>query len=232
MFKHVKEKKLYEQVVDQVKYLIDKGELKIGDPLPSVDELAQMVGVGRSTVREALVVLEAIGCIRTARGKVAVITGTTQQVETPLDPLDMLENYKNRFQLVQEYNMILEPAVASLAAKKATDEDIERLGRNIEQMKEALKKRNSQNTVEQLSMEFHLILMEIVRNPYILNIFNLTKQIEKDNRKVVLKVDNRIDDTVSEHYEIYLAIKDHDEEKAFKAMMKHVQNVGLAFEAL
>lgn len=229
MFKHVQETKLYEQVVDQVKNLIDSGELKIGDPLPSVNELAQMVGVGRSTVREAMVVLEAIGCIRTSRGKLAIIKGTTTQIEMTKDPFDMMEKYKNRFELIQEYNMILEPAVARLAAQKASDADIARLAINIEETREGIGKRNSHKIIEDKSIEFHLILMEIVQNPYILNIFNMTKHIEKENRKVILRVTKRPEDTVKEHNDIFLAVKERDGEKAYKAMEKHVRNISEVF---
>ena len=62
-FRPIKTKRIYEEIVEQLKELISKGELKHGQKLPAERELAESLGVSRASVREALTALEAIGIL-------------------------------------------------------------------------------------------------------------------------------------------------------------------------
>ncbi len=58
MFNNIKEKRIFEKIVDEIKNAIETDRLKPGDKLPSETELAKIFGVSRVAVREALRVLE------------------------------------------------------------------------------------------------------------------------------------------------------------------------------
>jgi len=64
----IRPKKISEEIVSQIKQLISKGELKPGDRIPSERELAAMLGVSRPSVREAIMVLEAMGFLESRQG--------------------------------------------------------------------------------------------------------------------------------------------------------------------
>ncbi len=69
IFKPIKTKKIYEEVVDQLKMMLTAGELKPGDKLPSERDMAESLGVSRASVREALTTLEAIGILEIKPGE-------------------------------------------------------------------------------------------------------------------------------------------------------------------
>ncbi|MBM4762540.1 GntR family transcriptional regulator [Bacillus sp. B15-48] len=63
------EKKVYIEIVKQLRNMIEKDGLKVGDKIPSERELAERLNAGRSSVREALRALELLGLIETRRGE-------------------------------------------------------------------------------------------------------------------------------------------------------------------
>lgn len=65
----VANKKVYLEIVSKIRVMIDEDGLKPGDKLPSERELSERLGVGRSSVREALRALELLGLIETRRGE-------------------------------------------------------------------------------------------------------------------------------------------------------------------
>jgi len=68
VFKPIRPKKLSEEIVSQIKDLISNGELKPGERIPSERELAAFLGVSRPSVREAIMVLEAMGFLESRQG--------------------------------------------------------------------------------------------------------------------------------------------------------------------
>ena len=75
MFTEVKNIQLYDEVVNQVKEEIKKGNLKTGEKLPSEQEMAKMFNVSRSTIREALTILRVEGIVETKKGVGTIIIG-------------------------------------------------------------------------------------------------------------------------------------------------------------
>ena len=63
VFQPIVTKKIYEEIVDQLRDLIARGELKPGQKLPSEREMSESMGVSRASVREALTAMEAIGIL-------------------------------------------------------------------------------------------------------------------------------------------------------------------------
>ena len=68
-FHPIKTKKIYEEIVEQLKSMINNGDLQPGDKLPAERDMAESLGVSRASVREALTALETMGIldIRTGR---------------------------------------------------------------------------------------------------------------------------------------------------------------------
>ena len=125
-FSGIKNTLLAEQVEEQLYEYITKLPLKAGDKLPNEFKLAEMFGVGRSTVREAVKLLSSKGIVEVRRGSGTYVKDL---VPTNLDPLN-LRNVEDKVTLAMnlvDLRLILEPGIAELAAYNATDEEIEHL---------------------------------------------------------------------------------------------------------
>ena len=120
---NIKRKLLAEQVEEQIyRYILDT-PLEIGAKLPNEFELGELFGVGRSTIREAVKLLASRGVLEVRRG-----SGTYVINKTPadLDPLG-LQGLGDRMSLaldLADVRILLEPGIAEMAARNATEEDI------------------------------------------------------------------------------------------------------------
>ncbi|MCK4507540.1 MAG: FadR family transcriptional regulator, partial [Desulfuromonadales bacterium] len=88
VLKPIRPKKISEEIVDQIKQLIAKGDLKPGDRIPSERDLATMLGVSRPSVREAIMVLEAMGFLDSRQGGGTFVKTLTEV--SIMDPLAKL----------------------------------------------------------------------------------------------------------------------------------------------
>ena len=84
----IRPKKISEEIVNRIKQLISSGELKPGDRIPSERELATMLGVSRPSVREAIMVLDAMGFLESRQGGGTFVKALTEGSIT--DPLAKL----------------------------------------------------------------------------------------------------------------------------------------------
>ena len=84
-FKPIKTRRIYEEIVDQLKMMIIQGNLKPGDKLPSERELSEQLGVSRSSVREALSALEAMSILDIRSGEGTFVRETSQSAT--IEPL-------------------------------------------------------------------------------------------------------------------------------------------------
>jgi len=123
-FNPVKRKTICDEIVDQIKQMIRCGEIKPGERLPGERELAAMFNVGRSSVREAILVLSSTGLVRKSS------EGTFINDKFDLSYLDstysLLLNEKDYAELY-EARKLIETITVELAAKKADAEDINSL---------------------------------------------------------------------------------------------------------
>ncbi|NIP49902.1 MAG: FadR family transcriptional regulator, partial [Gammaproteobacteria bacterium] len=125
----IRPKKISEEIVNQIKQLISSGELKPGDRIPSERELASLLGVSRPSVREAIMVLEAMGFLESRQGGGTYVKALTES--SIMDPLAKLVEKRDPELLrsLAEVRMGLESWSAYLAAQRANEKDIAELRR-------------------------------------------------------------------------------------------------------
>ncbi len=155
MFSAVESRRLYRQVADQMRSLIARGELAAGSRLPAERELAQMLGVSRPTIREALIVLEVEGFIDIRMGS-GIYVNARKPVPADLPP----EDFEGPFELLRA-RAVIECAVAEEAARLARPEHIRGLDDNLTQMAAAL---NDRHLALALDRDFHVIVSGIIAN--------------------------------------------------------------------
>lgn len=161
MFTPVDKKRAFEAVVAQIESAIYSGEYEPGDFLPPERTLVEDFGVGRSTVREALQILESMGLVRTSPGsrngpevRATVTPGLTRMLRgaVRLEEIPVVE-------LVQ-YRIIAGSAANRLAAHLRTDEHLTRMAAAIEAMEAA----EDPATFAAADDGFHLVIREAAGN--------------------------------------------------------------------
>ncbi|UPT94600.1 FadR family transcriptional regulator [Bradyrhizobium barranii subsp. apii] len=121
----VEARRLYRQVADQLRSLIDSGEYAVGSRLPTERELAEQLRISRPTVREALIALE-------VEGRVRIRVGSGIYVTEPADAAPSLPaaGIEGPFELLRAREF-LESAIAEQAARVATKDDIARINASL-----------------------------------------------------------------------------------------------------
>ena len=118
----VRQKTIVEQVMDQIKDLIASGQLKPHDKIPTETELAQMFGIGRSSVREAIKIFQYLGILEVSPRKGTFVCDYTN-VSTEALTWSILLRKNDIYELVGLREVIEESAVETLAGKVAADPD-------------------------------------------------------------------------------------------------------------
>lgn len=221
MFSPIKNTKVYEQVIDQIKNMIDKGTLKKGDKLPSERSLVQQLKVSRASIREALRALEVIGLIECRQGEGSYIKASFQDnLFEPLSIMFMLEG--SNPEEIWELRKIMEVEASGLAANRITSEQLIEL-KEITQRFMNCEEEYINAAIDQ---EFHYKIAECSGNVLIFNILKtvstLVDHFIVDARKLILVEKANKEILFSQHNEIYLSIEKHSSTDAQKTMREHL----------
>ncbi|MBO3762299.1 FadR/GntR family transcriptional regulator [Ciceribacter sp. L1K22] len=133
MFVALEPRRLYRQVADQIRSLIDAGELAPGARLPAERDLAERLAVSRPTIREALIVLEVEGLVQIRMGSGIYVSSKP----TAPHAIQPFQDTDGPFEILQA-RCIVESAVAEEAARHVTPEGIARLDEILERMEQVL----------------------------------------------------------------------------------------------
>ncbi|MCF6178799.1 MAG: FadR family transcriptional regulator [Geopsychrobacter sp.] len=223
VFKPIRPKKLSEEIVTQIKNLIANGDLKPGERIPSERELAAFLGVSRPSVREAIMVLEAMGFLESRQGGGTFVRSLTER--SIADPLaSMVERRDPRMlQALTEVRMGLETWSAYLAAKRAEDSEIARLRELYEVMEEQA---GSGGWDPKIDAEFHLTITAATHNTLQVHVLDTIQTLFQTTIMVTLgefyTKEGYIELLLNHHREILEAIAAHDPERARQKMMEHL----------
>ena len=173
-FSPIKTKRLYEEIVEQIKQLITEGRLKPGDRLLAERELAEQFQVSRASVREAIRTLEMLGVIDIRPGEGTFVRGTeTDDIIRPLAMFLAVE----RSSLLDMFEMrrIFETATAGLAAERATEEELDHIGAMLEKMRERLNVLDPEKG-EEYDAAFHYAVAESTHNSLLTKLFKTVSE--------------------------------------------------------
>ena len=156
-----------ESIVEQVVRQIQSGRLKPGDRLPSERQLIEMLGVGRSSVREALQGLAALGLVESRAGQGTYISRNIHllmpDIENPELPASLQREM--RLNLIAARRFV-ETHVAELAAVQATPDEIARLRQVFLEFQGAVEKEPNGAGYMRPHHEFHITLAQLSHNPF------------------------------------------------------------------
>ncbi|MCM3771385.1 MULTISPECIES: FadR/GntR family transcriptional regulator [Priestia] len=222
VFSSVRNERMYEKIVVQIRQLIEDGKLKPGDRLPSERTLAQTIGCSRTSLREACRVLESEGLIvsKPGGGRFIQQVDMNMTLKYHFDTLDMLE--KSAIIYFLEARETLEPTIAKLASQRATKEDIEKMENVLLKMEDKLKYPDEKVEADS---SFHLALAEATKNFVFVSMMEANLNMIRQVRKQTLNSKGRYAQSLKEHRAILEAVKRGNSSEAVKATYTHLQHI-------
>lgn len=174
-FEYLKKQDIKEQVFQQLLKKIERGEWKPGQKLPSENQLTQMMGVSRITVREAIQKLVAINLVETHQGKGSFVKEVnSNSYLKSMTPMLLMSS--DDLHSVLEYRKIMEVGIIDIFMKRVTQKDIDYLKKDLEKMRRYCE-RNNMNKYRQYDLDFHMKLYEMTDNPFIIKLSNITRDV-------------------------------------------------------
>jgi GntR family transcriptional regulator, transcriptional repressor for pyruvate dehydrogenase complex len=207
------------QVVEHVRSLIAKGEVKPGDRLPPERELARKLKISRSSLRAGIGFLSAMGVLKSRHGAgTFVSSGPPSLDSSSLHVLGALHGFLP-WQMF-EARLVLESSVAALAAERATDEHIAELAEEVAEMYAAL-----DDPQEYLihDVRFHRTIARAAGNPILGALMEtITANLYGYRSKTVQNAQD-LKESAEMHREIYRAIRSHNPAHARQTMEQHLK---------
>jgi GntR family transcriptional repressor for pyruvate dehydrogenase complex len=225
VLKPIKTKRVYEQVVEQIKELMRQGELKPGDKLMSERELSDRLGVSRPSVREALSALDFLGILESRHGEGTFISEVSEQ--RLIEPLALFMAMDREASLeLLEVRKMMESNAAELAAVRADKEDIKKMCKALELMEQDFKQKI---LGEENDAAFHYSIAEATGNRTLVKIMNLVSDLLVQNmrtsRQYMFNKSDNAEKLYLQHLNILNAIKDGDHKLAKQEMYNHLDFV-------
>lgn len=225
--------RIFEQAVGQIRDLILSGELPVGEKLPTEMELSKLLSVGRSSVREALRVLESEGLVEVRRGSGTFVISNHPLNNQNIDLAQWLRMREDTLEQVLEVRECIEGLSAGLAAKRATPEQVQKIIEISQEIQDKLSKldesaANQKEVFEELSrldVAFHLQISQSAGNDITNEIIQHIVPAFQQSNKAVLYLYRKALMMDNEHRQIALAIQSHDRSAAESAMRHHIQRV-------
>jgi DNA-binding FadR family transcriptional regulator len=207
-----------QEAVEQLFRMIRNGTWKVGDRLPPEKELAEQLGVGRSTIREALQNLAAINVIESSAGHRTVIKSPTPGEIFRTDLVAFLLEDVTATELL-EARMMIEPDCARLAAQRGSAADFAAVEKVIEDHRRALR---AGQPVHELGAAFHLAVTRAARNcvaeMFMTSILNLLTE----RGRMADRIEGARERELADHIQLYEKIRSGDPEAARRAMLDHI----------
>jgi GntR family transcriptional repressor for pyruvate dehydrogenase complex len=218
----VRQRRLSEDVADHIERMIRDGELVETDRLPSERELMRHFGVGRPSVREALLRLSRMGLVEVRSGERARVTRPTPQVviDALAGSARHLISSPGGVQNFQNARIFFEVGLARHAALNATPEDLENLEAALEANRLSI---GDLRRFERTDVEFHYVLAVTYRNPIFTAIHAALAEWLLEQRRTTLAAREGEDAMAYEaHRAIFDAIVARDPDRAERAMRDHL----------
>lgn len=227
-FQQIRPQKGSEIVLQQIKMQIETGTYAPGSKLPTVVELAASFQVGRSTIREALSGLKAIGWVDIRHGGGTFVTNPL-----PIDSSSLFDQGQT-LQEVQEVRRFIEAGCASLAASRRTEENLTALRQILSTMEASLE---NEEESEQADIRLHLEIAKASHNSLMIGMMeSLTERLQqsmKASRRLWFFAERAsAEKLLQEHRDIVDAIETKDEQLAAEKMSQHIHKVDQVIQKL
>jgi len=211
--------RLYEQVVGRLREYVKRAGLRVGDRLPAERDLAERLGVSRTSVRQAIVALEVQGLIEVRHGDGTYLLRDRLEAE----PLQAMIERKRLLPDVLDARDAVETKLAELAAARRQDADLRALDDALDAMRAAVA-RGELCMVE--NERFHGAVTAAARSPLLAEFMGNIAVAVAESRRESLRQPGRPPKSLHQHEEIAAAIRAGRPAEAAAAMRRHMASVG------
>jgi DNA-binding FadR family transcriptional regulator len=220
--------RIFEEAVDQIREAILSGVYKPGDRLPTEAELSEMMAVGRSTVREALRVLEAQGLVDVRRGAGTFVSDDSVSGATRGEVLSWLAKREDSVIQILEVRTAIEWLTASLAALNRDDGVVVELREIVDEQWKLASSNDDPPDVDRLAeldVRFHVTISQASGNEIAHEVVSHIIPAFSEANRAILWVGEKAEVSIQEHEEILAGIMEKNPSKTEKAMRAHIERV-------
>lgn len=213
----------YQKAIDYIFQMIKEGRLIVGSKIPSEREIAQTLGIGRNSTREAISILRGMGLIESVHGSGNYIAkdsgrtiGSIVSVMLALGSISMKD--------ILEFRRVMARSVIELIFEKGLDDQYkEHLEKILDDMKSA-----SGEKFVMLDQEFHITLIRATKNPLFIIVMEAIADVYHESMSKV--IDASDEETTMKfgvlHRKICNSIVEQDKEACLKYVKEHYDLAG------
>lgn len=213
----IKQKRISDEIFEQMKKHIITGEWPPGEKIPSELELAELFGVSRVSVREAIHRLVGMGVLSIRRGEGTFVAEVLpDEYMNTLLPVLMIEGASLSEML--EFRYIIEVESARLASQRATEQDINRMKEVIYKMEE---RKGDISTFAEADVSFHTSVAMASHNGVIIKVIAIIHDMLKNTMEEIIHITG-YEGGLYYHRRILEAIRNKDEAAAVELMREHI----------
>jgi len=217
-------KRISDQVFDQLRELIFRGDYRPGEKIMNERELAQALNVSRNSVREAINKLVTLRFLEQRQGQGTFVRSMDETIKIPL--ATVMETQDASLIDLMEMRMGIECTAASLAAQRANAADLEAIEKGIGEMERDTR---TGGLGAEGDLSFHMAIAWATKNPlqvYIMkNVSDFLHVGIRENLLHLYEDPENIVEIIKQHKAIYQVIRDGDSEAAYQTMKNHINYV-------
>ena len=208
-------------VVEKLRAALARGQWRSGDMLPGQRELAEQLGISRPSLREAVIVLETLGLVRSMPGKGVLV------LEAPLDELQGPEATLAGASLedVLQLRYTLEPFIVGLVAQSISSREIGQLRLTLMDMREALEASDAEAGANAY-IAFHEELFTLTSNPIFQNVVQQTSNALRQSARILRESPEHLAERLEENEAVVRAIRNRNSAQASAEMRRHILQEG------
>lgn len=222
-------KKLADLVIEEIKGMVTRGDLKPGDKLPNQNQFAAQLGVSRTVLREAFQSLSQLGVIEQRPKHGTIIRAKTPFLYAEHITPPLMSDNQATIELIQARGFI-EVGSAELAAKNATDIQIRELSVLVDDMAKISKKADYSEYTEK-NIAFHFLIAKASHNRFMVHLLaNIRGFMEQWTQESLGVLPGLMDRSLKSHRAICEAIANRDSRKATVAMRNHIRDFQRSLE--
>jgi GntR family transcriptional repressor for pyruvate dehydrogenase complex len=213
---------LSQEIAKRILTFIHGGQIQPGEKLPPERELANLLGVSRPSVREALRALQLMNIIEVRPGDGTYVSSLEpQKLAEPLEQILRLLQDVSYIEVL-ETRRILESAIAELAAERISEDYLERLTACIEKAEATVEEPKA---FSEADIELHSLIVESTNNPLLMSLYGSIAHLGIATRERTANIRGVRERTLAYHKKIVQALRDRDPIQSREAMQAHLLDV-------
>jgi GntR family transcriptional regulator, transcriptional repressor for pyruvate dehydrogenase complex len=217
-FRPVRRSQLVDEVIAQLRLRISSGDLKVGDRLPAEAVLVSELGVGRTTLREAVRVLEHAGLFEVRQG-----SGTYLRSITDTDTFAPKLRHARVLEVL-DVRRALEIEMTRMAAAYRTDAALVAIRDALDRMRRGMESSDERAFIN-AEMEVYRVIAAGTQNSIMIEIYVLFSEALRLALTQIVAIPGVMPDCLSRHEQLFKAIAARDVERAEAVVKAHLERV-------